>query len=146
MSFYSKILEKLNELSQRNLNEEERSVMECLMKGWDENRHVTQTEIAKTKRWMGCHPRHEVDINLNQLETTTRQVRQIINDLRIKHHAPILSATTGYWIPKTQTEVDDYVQRLEAQTISQIASYQATYKAMKQALNINSTFFEGMEK
>jgi len=143
--FTNKIKTKLLVLSKRNLSTEEKAVMSCIMQGYKNNTVVTQNDIAISVRWIGCHPKHEVDIVANRLSTTKRQVRQVVRYLKVNHHAPILSSDKGYFIPRTQAEVDTYILRLEAQTKAQIISYQETYKAMKQSLETTSNFFEELE-
>jgi len=99
---------------------------------------ITQREIMKSERWLGCHDTHEADINLrNPEETTLRQVRAIIRRLRIEYHVPILSDVKGYWVPETMSEVEDAMQRLEATARAQARSWQETYQELKGAFQLN---------
>lgn len=137
------IKKSVENLRRKDLALEERAVMQCLYVAWlNGDEHVTQKEIANSERWLGCHPRHEADRVKNQEESTLRQVRQIIRDLRIKHHAPILSDRDGYWIPHSEQEVKDYLTNLEAVARAQAKAYQETYESMKEVFGVTLPFFE----
>lgn len=140
--FKKEIYAKLERLLDLNLSSEERAVLSVLMPTFRDESKVTQIQIARTERWLGCHPKHEADIRMNKMETTTRQVRQIINDLRNKYGVPIISDRGGYWICRSEQEVNEYLSRIELQVKATAKSHFATYRAMKAALNVTNTFFE----
>lgn len=75
---------------------------------------IHQSEIADRLDDLGHHPQFESDLAIaNPKKTTNRKVRQIINDLRLTWHMPILSESTsrgGYWIPKTVLEVQAFME------------------------------------
>lgn len=127
-------------LSKEDLTPEEKAVMANLWSNYGQGK-VTQLMIARSERWMGCHPKHEADIRANKMETTTRQVRQIIRDLRVKWEVPIISDVKGYWIVTSQEEAEEYLDRLEIEAKAQIKSWIETSNAMKHALNIHNLFF-----
>ena len=121
-------------------SKEERAVMRILVNARDNKvGKITQVEIAQNADWMGCHPKYE-DVKRN--ETTLRKVRQVVRDLRINRGAPILSDDDGYWIPRFQEEIDEYMDRLERIAKAQAASYLETYKAMDSILGVRSKYFE----
>lgn len=121
----------------------ERAVMSQLMTGLAEARHITQEEIARSERWIGCHPKHEENIRGGKkMETTLRMVRQIIRDLRIKYCIPILSNESGYYLPTSEEEATTFLNNLAETAKSQAKAWFETYNAMRNALNITSPFFE----
>lgn len=93
-------------------------------------KRLSQRDIARAEPWIGCHPEHEAHINAGKFETTTRMVRQVIRDLRIKHGIPVLSDTTGYFLPETQTECDVYLTGLKIKSIALADACILTYNAM----------------
>ena len=111
--------------------------MLCLAPTFSQNLKITQRDIAKSERWLGCHPRHEADIVKNEFETTTRQVRQIINDLRIKYGVPVISDSSGYWLCRSEAEAESYLKRLELEVKATVKSYFTTYKSMRNNLSIS---------
>src|SRR3989344_4068202 len=144
MTFAEKIWKMVCSFDPGKMTDEERAVMSQLGKAYKENRHITQLDIAKSQRWLGCHPEHEKDIWSNEFETTTRQVRQTIFDLRHKYQMPIVSDNTGYYIPVSEEEARTYIVSLENMVKAQTKSLFSTYNVMKQALNMQSNFFENL--
>lgn len=138
--FQEQIKARVFALSKEPLTQEEKAVMALLWQCYGKDK-VTQNQIARTERWMGCHPKHEADIRSNKMETTTRQVRQIIRDLRVKWEVPVISDVKGYWIVTSQEEAQEYLTRLEAEAKAQIKSWIETSDAMARALNIHNLFF-----
>lgn len=98
---------------------------------------VTQQQIAD-KVFVGWHEKYEQP----QRESTLRKVRQIIRDLRIQHGEKIVSDVRGYWIPKDETEINEYLERLEKVARAQAKSHMVTYHAMKENFNVKSDYFE----
>lgn len=139
------VTQRLASMKLDAMTPEERAVMAALMPTFYNLNKKTQRDIVTTERWLGCHPKHEKDIVQNELETTTRQVRQIINDLRTKYLAPILSDENGYWICRTKDEAEQYMARMEQKVKATTKAYFSTYSVMKEALSMQSSFFEAME-
>lgn len=126
-------------MKEENLNSEEKIVYE-LIKGC--TGRITQRQIMTHARYIGCHPIHEDDIGLvNKQESTLRKIRQVIRDLRIIHFAPILSDAKGYFIPETEEEVKEYLERMEKTVKAQQAAWRETYIVMKSVFEIESDFF-----
>lgn len=107
---------------------------------------LTQRDIARSAPWLGCHPKHERDVSGNEFETTTRKVRHVVRNLRIKHKIPILSSTSGYFVPDTNEEVSEYLDRMERESKSRAEASIETYRVMAETLNIKSEYFEGLAK
>lgn len=134
---------RIEELKTRPLSEDERKVMRVLYAAYKEGKGaVTQRQIAQSEQWLGSHPKFE---DFQTSETTLRKVRQVIRDLRIKWNAPILSDREGYWMPKSEAEVTEYLARIEQEARAQASAWFETYKAMKSTFGTTSSFFEAME-
>lgn len=135
--FYSdKIKNKIETLLGSNLEPEEKEVLKYII----EHDRVSQAELAQLVE-AGNHKIHEEHLKSN--DTTLRQIRQIIRNLRVRWHAPILSDRQGYWIPKTEEEVLKYLTKLERTAMAQAKAHMITYNAMKQTFNVQSSFFDG---
>ncbi len=122
-------------MEKSNLNVKELVVYELIEAG-----RITQLQIARSARWLGCHPKHEQMLR-DKLSSTLRNVRQIVRDLRLKHDAKIISDTDGYWIPESPEEVQEYLLRLEATARSQAKAWMVTYQHMKKVFGVESPFF-----
>lgn len=146
-NFKDKIERQLEELRRKNLSKEERAVMTVLWQKWKAgSEKVTQVDIARHEVWMGCHEKYEAGRVARPDETTLRKVRQIIRDLRVNHFAPILSSRDGYWIPKTETEVKQYLERLEAEAKAQIQSWLETHKSMEVTFGMSCEYLQAQQK
>lgn len=106
------------------------------------NHRITQQEIAKSERWLGSHPIHEID----RKESTLRKIRQVIRDLRIKGGYMILSDIKGYWLMKDRQEAIEYCERIERMAKSQAKAWFETYNAMRKNFNLTSDYFEKQGK
>ena len=109
---------------------------------------ITQRQIANCEQWLGCHRVHEEEVipKARQYETTLREVRQIIRDLRLLHRVPIISDVKGYWIPAKLKEVDETIARMERTAKSQAGAWFETYRAMRGIFTIESEYFEAQTK
>lgn len=146
MDFREQITKKLEALRLRNLSKEERVVMRLFHRRWllkdGPVIRMTQSEIAVTEDWMGAHSKYEG----TSRETTLRKVRQVVRDLRVNHHAPILSDRGGYWIPVNQSDVSEYLLRIESEARAQAASWFETYKAVRETFGLRSEYLEKQER
>lgn len=118
----------------------EQSILQVLQTGGK----FTQRELARSEPFLNCH-KHELESvpKQRQFETTLRQVRQLIRNLRIIHHQPILSDTKGYWYSTDIDEAAEVIKRMEVTAKAQAASWHETYKAMRNTYNIRSDYFDG---
>lgn len=119
------------------LNDDEKIVFNLL----SDSKKITQFQISKAEQWLGSHPVHEADLNINHEQSTLRKIRQIIRDLRINHGLMILSDAKGYWIMKTEEEAKEYLDRIEKMAKAQAKAWFLTYKAMKKNHDVNSEYF-----
>lgn len=143
MSFQEHILEQINRVNQSELDEWERIVWQMLVDGMhDAGRWITQLDMLKMEPRLGSHPRHEAGIVKDPTETTTRQVRQIIFDLRNTWKAPIISGRDGYKICTSADDALEFMNRLEGETKAVVKARFETYKAMKQALDVGNEYME----
>jgi hypothetical protein len=120
------------------LTPEEEAVLSLIRPG----ERITQREIARSEPWLGCHPEHEQDVVKNEYETTTRRVRQIVRDLKVKRGIPVLADARGYFLPKTMAEADEYLARLEREVAARNAASLETYRAMASSLGLKSLLLD----
>lgn len=130
--------------SSGKLSEEQDVVLGLLEEAYQPEVRLSQRDIVRSAGWLGCHRRHEADVVANEFESTTRQVREIIRELRVKHGIPVLSDRNGYFLPSTQAEADSYIARLESEAKARAAASMVTYNAMRSTLGVTSAFFEAI--
>ncbi len=120
-------------------------VMNLLVRNWRAEgcEKMTQLGISRNAHWLGSHKKYEKG---RTNETTLRQVRQVIRDLRIEYGAPILSDAKGYWIPKSDKEVTEYLSRIEIEAKAQAKAWFETYSVMDKMLGMKSKWFEAQKK
>jgi len=126
------------------MNDSESAVLFLIESLWADRIAITQLEIASSHKWMECHKKEEHLLS-STTETTVRQVRQVIRNLRINHKIPILSDTNGYFLPSEIGEAQEYIERTEREARSRAASSIETYRVMKKTLGISSNFFDKMD-
>jgi hypothetical protein len=98
---------------------------------------LTQRNLVDACPGIGAH-RREVDAGIvspTSLETTLRRVRQIVRDLRVELRVPILSDPSGYWLPRTEDEVAEYVDRVEKQARATARAWFETLRSLDGFLN-----------
>ena len=135
----------INAARQSGMKDSENAVLSLLESLWPQKTQITQLEIAVSEKWLGCH-KYEIGVVQCTLESTVRQIRQIIRNLRIHHKVPILSDSYGYFLPSTIDEAHEYIERTEREARSRAASSIETYRVMKQSLGISSNFFEKLDE
>lgn len=122
------------------LSKEEQAVYDCIQQA---NGKITQQNIAR-QVWVGCHEKFEgYDTPKG---STTRKVRAIIRDLRIKHFLHILSDSDGYWIMKDKGEIREYLLRIEKTAKAQAKAWYVTYNSMRRNFGVQSQYFEQQGK
>lgn len=102
---------------------------------------ITQSEIARHEKFLGSDEK-EKHLHINHHQTTLRKVRRIIRELRIDFGAPILSDIRGYWIPNTEAEAQDYIERIAVTAKAQSKAWFETYRAMELNFKVKSEYFE----
>lgn len=148
-TYFEKINRSIQEAHRRRgeMTQEMIIVMDAIVAATRSNRKVSQREIADSEPWLGCHTKFEGELiaKNKQHESTLRQVRQIIHDLRVDFGIPIISDHNGYWIPTNESDANAFIERLEAETKASIASKAQTYKALRNSLNVQqSSLFENV--
>lgn len=139
IQFQEMIKEKIIAIGQSDMPDDQKDVLRLLYDKWYHKRgKITQREIADTLPKLGSHKEHEHRTE----ESTLRMVRQIIRNLRVYQSAPILADRNGYWIPHSEIEVADYLEKTEREVKARIASSYETYKAMKESVGITNPFFD----
>lgn len=88
---------------------------------------VTQRELAKRCPALGRHWREQPG---GEDDTTLRKVRQVVRDLRVELRVPILSDPRGYWLPRTDDEVVEYVDRVEKQARATARAWFETLRSL----------------
>lgn len=112
----------------------EEAVLSFLTANWSD-KEVTQKEIAESAKWKATHPLLGETTNIN---TTTRKIRRVIRNLRVEHRLPILHNEHGHYLPQTEEDIIDFMERLELEAKSRAASTIETYKIMKDSFGISS--------
>lgn len=125
-----------------SLSEEQQRVLYGIWQEWPKQGKLTQRDLATMALGLGHHEIHEEHLPSKKNETTLRKVRQIIRDLRVTHNLPILSDKTGYWLPHTIAECEEYLRRIEAMARAQAAAWHETYRAMERTVGVRSEFFD----
>lgn len=126
------------------LTPEQDAVLALLEAAHAPDARLSQRDIARSAAWLGCHPKHEAEVVANEFESTTRQVRDIIRQLRLEHLIPVLSDRGGYFLPSSQGEADSYIKRMESEARARAAASMVTYNVMKHTLGVTSAFFEAI--
>ena len=135
----------INAARQSGMKDSENAVLSLLESLWPQKTQITQLEIASSEKWLGCH-KYEIGVVQCTLESTVRQIRQIVRNLRVNHMVPILSDSYGYFLPSTIDEAHEYIERTEREARSRAASSIETYRVMKKSLGISSNFFEKLDE
>ncbi len=94
---------------------------------------LTQRQIADACPGLGAHHR-ELEAGAasdSSTETTLRRVRQIVHDLRVVRRVPILSDPSGYWLPRTEDEVAEYVNRVGKQARATAEAWLTTVQSLE---------------
>jgi hypothetical protein len=95
---------------------------------------ISQAELAR--KFTVGHHYHEEGTREVKKESTLRQVRQVIRDLRLDGY-PILSDSRGYWYPdkdRSTAEILEFVERFKARAKASAGAYFETVKALRQHL------------
>jgi homoserine trans-succinylase len=123
-----------------NLNEEERNIYDLIV---NSGSRITQLQLAR-KAFVGCHERFEGYDTPKQ--STLRKVRQLVNDLRMKHDLQILSDRKGYYIMRSKADAEVFIKELEITAKAQTKAYFERYRKMSRTLGIKSDYFEQQGK
>ena len=119
-----------------NFTKEEQDVYDAIVNC---EKRITQLDLAR-KVFVGCHKKFEGYDQPKQ--STLRQIRQIVRDLRLNHKLQILSDSDGYFIKRTQEEAILYMDILERKAKAASKSHMVTYREMSKILGVTSDYFE----
>ena len=127
-------------IDKSKFSDKERVVYE-LIEGGD---RITQLEICRNARFLGCLEKYEGHLPIDKESSTLRQIRGIVRSLRMEHNCPIVSGIDGYFIPKSDDEVKEYIARMEAISRAQAKSWRDTYFHMVKVFgdSARSDYFE----
>lgn len=141
--FEKDLVDQVVGIGMSSIPADEKDVLRVLYDRWKKKEgRITQRELAQELPNLGKHRRDKG----RSEESTLRQVRQLIRDLRINRWAPILSDDEGYWLPQNEGEAKEYIERVEQEVKARAAAGFETYRAMKESLGIASDFLEGQGK
>jgi hypothetical protein len=90
---------------------------------------IRQDQIAHSAPFLGAHPQHDK----SSLETTTRQVRQLVRDLRVIHGVTILSSRAGYRLSDSRESTEAYLNAKYGSAIASGRAAMETYEAMRRS-------------
>jgi hypothetical protein len=119
-------------------------MLSILEANWGEGLRIGQREIAENDAWQLAHPAYSKDLQTKFYETMCRVVREEIRSLRVRYKIPVLSDGDGYFLPNSDEEVASYVKRMESTVKSHAESSLTTYNAIKDALGVQSKFFDSL--
>lgn len=119
------------------VSKKESAVLSILMLNWGKER-IKQKDIIEHPYWMRT-------VTGNSLpETRMRELRRAIKKLRVQHGIPIMHSSNGHYLPETQDEVEEFMERLEREVTRHTSSSLETYQTMKNALGATSTLLDRM--
>jgi hypothetical protein len=131
----------VNILSFGKPTQKEIAVLGILSIRWGD-KPVTQREIAEHTYWKKAT---ESTHKSGSIDTTMREVRRVIRKLRITHKLAIMHSSSGYYLPESQSDMEEFIGRLEQEAKGRAASSMETYKVMKDTLGISSPLFEQLD-
>lgn len=122
-------------------------VIKLILTAWKEGYKVTQRDIAIHETWIGAHPKWEIKkILAGFTETSTRRVREIVRDLRVIWHVPILSDEDGYFFAFNTEDARRVLMRIESEVYSRNLSSVQTYREMQKMFGSISDFIDQIDR
>jgi predicted house-cleaning noncanonical NTP pyrophosphatase (MazG superfamily) len=108
----------------------------------ESNSRITQLQIAKHEKYLGCLEKHEGHLEIDKQASTLRKIRFLVREMRVKKNIPILSDREGYFIMRTSDEALEYIKRIERTAKAQTRAWWETYRSMSKMFNIESEYLE----
>ena len=121
---------------------------------WDGDLLVTQEDICLNCRDLGCHELFEARVpDVKKQDSSKRMVRELIEDMRKDYGFPILSTPAvkspeaddpppaGYWVARSQAEVDRYILWKTRTTKAMCQSMIATLDAQCDTFGVTGNRF-----
>lgn len=127
-----------NLLGSAEITKRESVVLSILMLNWGKEK-IKQKDLITHPFWI----KHSTGNSLP--ETEMRELRRIIRGLRVHHNIPILHSSEGHYLPETQDEVEDFMERLEREVTRHTSSSYETYQVMKNSLGVTSSMLDRMD-
>lgn len=126
---------------------EDRWVAEYILHKWESWKKVTQRELAEAAPWIGPHVHFETKAaEKGFFDTTTRRVREIVRNLRVKHGMPILSDHDGYYFPWYPDQCRLMLTKMEREVYARARSSYETYREMQKIFGVSSEKMERFGK
>lgn len=120
----------------------EQAVLWCICEAYQDNKFITQGQIAEHQKFLGSHPVHESQIKSG--DSTKRQVRQLVRNLRVDYKIPILSSNKGYKLPISRDELNEFVKDLERTAKAQARAWHETYISVRDHCELTSSFLNNL--
>lgn len=120
------------------VSKKESAVLSILMLNWGKDK-IKQKDIIEHPNWKNASTGNAV------ADTQMREVRRAIRKLRVTHGIPILHSTNGHYLPETQEEVEEFMERLEKEVARHTSSSLETYQILKNSLGVTSTLLDRMD-
>lgn len=127
-----------NLLGRAEISKKESVVLSILMLNWGKER-IKQKDLIAHPFWKKLSTGNAMP------ETTMRELRRIIRRLRVQHGIPIMHSPQGHYLPETQEEVEEFMERLEREVTRHTSSCYETYQTMKNALGVTSNLLDRMD-
>lgn len=120
------------------VSKKESAILSILMLHWGKEK-IKQRAIIEHPYWKSASTGNGVP------ETAMREVRRSIRNLRVKFGIPIMHSSEGHYLPETQEEVDDFMERLEKEVTRHTSSSYETYQVLKNSLGVTSNLLDRMD-
>lgn len=120
------------------ISKKESAILSILMLNWGKEK-IKQRVIIDHPYWRNLSTGNAAP------ETSMREVRRAIRKLRVQHGIPIMHSADGHYLPETQEEVDDFMERLEREVARHTSSHLETYQVMKNSLGVTSVLLDRMD-
>lgn len=131
-------------INKSKMNPKEIAVLDVICRG-----KCTQIDIVRSVEWLGCYERFEATKVADKEQSTTRKVRSVVKDLRMKHNVPILSDHNGYWLwdGDNREEVKEFMEGFEAAARAEAVSRMVTYHHLSKLFyhQLNNDFLSGSQ-
>lgn len=121
-----------------SVSNKESAILSILMLNWGKDK-VKQRDIIEHPYWK------KVSTGNAQPETSMREVRRAIRKLRVGHKIPILHSAGGHYLPETESDVEEFMSRLEREVTRHTSSSLETYQIMKNSLGVTSNLLDRMD-
>lgn len=116
----------------------ESAVLSILMLNWGREK-IKQKDIIEHPHWKKLSTGNALP------ETSMREVRRAIRKLRVEHRIPIMHSADGHYLPETESDIEEFMKRLEREVTRHTSSSLETYQIMKNSLGVTSNLLDRMD-